>query len=86
MQRCDQTAEWPRLQAHFDAEGCALDLREASFPVGDVALTGTHHVPSMLRRVGVDAFELLVFSTYAHDQLDTVLDAALEYGVALQLA
>ena len=29
MQRCDQTAEWPRLQAHFDAEGCTLDLREA---------------------------------------------------------
>ena len=29
MQRCDQTAEWPRLQAHFDAQGCALDLREA---------------------------------------------------------
>ena len=29
MPRCDQTAEWPRLQAHFDAQGCALDLREA---------------------------------------------------------
>ena len=63
----------------------ALDLREASFPVGDVALTGTHHVPSMLHRLGADAFDLYVFSTYAHDQLGTLLDAALEYGVGLEL-
>jgi sarcosine oxidase subunit gamma len=62
----------------------ALDLREASFAVGDVALSGTHHVPSMLHRLGADAFDLYVFSTYAHDQLGTVLDAALEYGVEVQ--
>jgi sarcosine oxidase subunit gamma len=62
----------------------ALDLREANLPIGDVALTGTHHVPSMLHRLGTDAFDLYVFSTYAHDQLATLLDAAQEYGVALQ--
>ena len=64
----------------------ALDLRETNLPVGDVALTGTHHVPSMLHRLEADAFDLYVFSTYAHDQLGTLLDAAQEYGVALQLA
>ena len=64
----------------------ALDLRATAFAVGDVALTGTHHVPSMLHRLGDDAFDLYVFSTYAHDQLGTVLDAALEYGVSLQAA
>lgn len=62
----------------------ALDLRASAFTIGDVALTGTHHVPSMLHRVGTDAWDLYVFSTYAHDQLATVLDAAQEYGVALQ--
>ncbi len=62
----------------------ALDLRESSWPTGDVALTGTHHVPAMLHRLGADSFDLYVFSTYAHDQLATVLDAAQEYGVALQ--
>ncbi|RFO98375.1 hypothetical protein DIC66_00260 [Rhodoferax lacus] len=63
----------------------ALDLRESTFPIGDVALTGTHHVPSMLHRLDTDAFDIYVFSTYAHDQLGTVLDAALEYGVSLEL-
>jgi sarcosine oxidase subunit gamma len=62
----------------------ALDLRESAFAIGDIAMTGTHHVPSMLHRLGADAFDLYVFSTYAYDQLATVLDAAQEYGVALQ--
>jgi sarcosine oxidase subunit gamma len=62
----------------------ALDLREAEFPIGEARLTGTHHVPSLLHRSGSDAFDLYVFSTYAHGQLGTVLDAAREYGVALE--
>lgn len=64
----------------------ALDLREAAFPVGEARLTGHHHVPCLLLRAGVDDFEMLVFSTYAHDQLGTLVDAALEYGVALEIA
>lgn len=64
----------------------ALDLREALLPVGDVALTGTHHVPCMLHRLGTDAFDIYVFTTYAHDQLGTLLDAAREYGVSVQRA
>jgi sarcosine oxidase subunit gamma len=62
----------------------ALDLRESAFSIGDIAMTGTHHVPSTLHRLGTDAFDLYVFSTYAYDQLATLLDAAQEYGVALQ--
>jgi heterotetrameric sarcosine oxidase gamma subunit len=83
-----------RCRIHLEGAQCrstlgklfALDLREAAFAVGDVALTGTHHVPSLLHRLGADVFDLYVFSTYAHDQLGTVLDAAQEYGVALQAA
>lgn len=63
----------------------ARDLREASWPVGELCLTGHHHVPCMAIRRAVDGFDLLVFSTYAFDQLATLLDAAQEYGVALEL-
>lgn len=63
----------------------ALDLREAAWPVGEFRLTGHHHVPCVAIRHAVDAFDLLVFTTYAFDQLDTLMDAALEYGVALEL-
>ena len=63
----------------------ALDLREASFPVGEVRLTGTHHVPCALHRLGAERFDILVFSTYAYDQLGTVMDAALEFGVTVSL-
>ena len=61
-----------------------IDLRDAAFPVAEARLTGHHHVPALLHRTGTDQFALYVFSTYAHDQLSTVIDAALEYGVALR--
>ncbi len=81
-----------RCRIHIEGPQCrtvlnklfALDLRESVFLIGDIAMTGTHHVPSTLHRLGTDAFDLYVFSTYAYDQLATVLDAAQEYGVALQ--
>jgi sarcosine oxidase subunit gamma len=81
-----------RCRIHIEGAQCrtvlnklfALDLRESAFAIGDIAMTGTHHVPSTLHRLGPDAFDLYVFSTYAYDQLATVLDAAQEYGVALQ--
>ena len=63
----------------------ALDLRESAFPSDRIALTGTHHVPSMLHRLGLDAFDLYVFSTYAHDQLASLVDAGLEFGVGVEL-
>ena len=61
----------------------ALDLREPAFPLDQVRLTGHHHVPSMLHRRALDSFDIYMFSTYAHDQLSTLIDAALEYGVSL---
>ncbi len=61
----------------------ALDLRETAWPVGEFRLTGHHHVPCVAMRRAVDGFDLLVFTTYAFDQLATMMDAAREYGLAL---
>lgn len=61
-----------------------IDLREPAFPVGQVQLTGHHHVPCAIHRLGPERFDLIVFTTYAFDQLAAVIDAALEYGVELQ--
>lgn len=61
----------------------AIDLRPAAFPVGAAQLTGHHHVPALLVRTGAEAFDILVFTTYALDQLHTLEDAALEYGVSV---
>ncbi len=81
-----------RCYIHIEGPQCrntlgklfALDLRESAFPIGEIRLTGTHHVPCTLHRLGADTFNLFVYSTYAYDQLATVLDAALEYGVNLK--
>jgi sarcosine oxidase subunit gamma len=61
----------------------AIDLRAPAFPAGAARLTGHHHVPALLVRTAVDAFDILVFTTYALDQLYTLEDAALEYGVSV---
>lgn len=61
-----------------------IDLRAQAFALDQVRLSGHHHVPAMLHRIGPDGFNLYVMSTYAFDQLHSVIDAALEYGVALQ--
>ena len=64
----------------------ALDFRDAAFDVGGVKLTGHHHVPCSIYRSGPQSFDLYMFSTYAHGQLESLQDAALEYGVELALA
>lgn len=63
----------------------ALDFRDGAFPVGTLQLSGHHHVPCSLHRIGQDNFDLYMLSTYAHGQLESLHDAALEYGVALTL-
>lgn len=60
-----------------------IDFRDAAFPLGKIRLTGHHHVPCTLHRTGAQAFDLYVFTTYACDQLEVVLDAAMEFGVSL---
>jgi len=80
-----------RCRIRIEGERCrdtlsklfAIDLREAAFAVGQVRLTGHHHVPALLHRTGVDRFDIYVFTTYARDQLHALKDAALEYGVAV---
>jgi heterotetrameric sarcosine oxidase gamma subunit len=63
----------------------AIDLGESSFAPGQARLTGHHHVPCLLHRLATDRFDLYITSSYAADQLATLIDAALEYGVALRL-
>lgn len=83
-----------RCHIHIEGGKCrdtlsklfALDFREPAFPLDQVRLTGHHHVPCMLHRRALDSFDIYVFSTYAHDQLSTLIDAALEYGVSLTLS
>ncbi len=82
--RCRIRIEGDRCQATL-SKLFALDLREAKFPVGELRLTGHHHVPCSLHRRGADRFDIYVFTTYAHDQLTTLLDAAREFGVSLEL-
>ena len=81
--RCRIRIEGPQCRTVLN-KLFALDLHAEAFAIGDIAMTGTHHVPSTLHRLGPDSFDLYVFSTYAYDQLATVLDAAQEYGVGLQ--
>ena len=61
----------------------ALDLRLSAFPIGEARLSGHHHLPALLHRREELAFDLYLFTTYAHDQLHTLIDAGLEYGVDL---
>jgi methylglutamate dehydrogenase subunit D len=63
----------------------ALDMRADAFPVGEARLSGHHHVPCLLHRVEPECFDLIIFTTYALDQLEAIEDAALEYGVAVEL-
>lgn len=80
-----------RCRIDIDGERCrdalgklfALDLRTSAFLPGQVRLTGHHHVACMLHRRGLDRFDLYVPSSYAADQLSTLIDAAREYGVQL---
>lgn len=62
----------------------ALDTRPAAFPVNEARLSGHHHLPALLHRLGEQAFDLYLFTTYAHDQLHALIDAGLEYGVELE--
>jgi heterotetrameric sarcosine oxidase gamma subunit len=83
-----------RCHMHIAGDRCrdalsklyAIDLRDHEFPLEQVRLSGHHHVPSMLHRRARDAFDIYVFTTYAYDQLSALIDAALEYGVALEVS
>ena len=61
----------------------ALDFRPEAFPVGRFQLTGHHHIPCLLHRLDAQHFGLYFLSTYAHGQIEALMDVALEYGVEL---
>ena len=81
-----------RCRIHLEGPKCVdtlsklfpIDLRDPAFPQQEIRLSGHHHVPSLLHCLGAQSFNVYVFSTYAFDQLATVLDAAREYGVTLK--
>ena len=64
----------------------ALDFRPAAFAPDSFALTGHHHIPCLLHRLDGQHFQAYYFSTYARGQIDTLFDAALEFGVAVTQA
>jgi heterotetrameric sarcosine oxidase gamma subunit len=68
----------PSLQKRF-----ALDLRLVHFPVGRFCVSGFHHAPAALHRVSEHDFDLYLLTTYAKDQLASLMDAALEFGYVL---
>lgn len=78
-----------RVQLHGEkavdalAKLYALDFRPAAFPAGRFQLTGHHHIPCVLHRLDGQHFELYFLSTYAHGQIQALMDVALEYGVEL---
>ena len=81
--RCRITVQGPRCLDTL-SKLFALDCRADAFPIGELRLSGHHHLPCGLHRRGETEFDLYVFTTYAHDQLGSLLDAALEYGVKLE--
>ena len=81
--RCRITVQGPRCLDTL-SKLFALDCRADAFPIGELRLSGHHHLPCSLHRRGETEFDLYVFTTYAHDQLASLLDAALEYGVNLE--
>ena len=82
--RCRVHIEGPHAVATL-GKLFALDFRDAAFAVGQLQLSGHHHVPCSLHRLGADSFDMYLLSTYAHGQLESLWDAALEYGVALSI-
>ena len=61
----------------------ALDFRDAEFPIDAMRLTGHHHIPCMMHRLSEQSFDLYMFTTYAHGQLELLIDAGREFGVRL---
>lgn len=83
--RCRVHVEGPRAVGAL-GKLFALDFRDPAFPIGQLKLSGHHHVPCSLHRLSTDSFDLYLFSTYAQGQLESLLDVALEYGVELTVA
>jgi len=60
--------------------GIAIDLNTLLFPVGAVALTGAHHTPVVLHRVGAERYEIYALRTFAVWIWDWLTDASLPFS------
>jgi len=69
----DDAAEF--LNRHFP-----LDLREASFPVGSVASSATHHVGVTLWR-SADGYELFIPRGFALSLWEGFVESAAQFGL-----
>jgi sarcosine oxidase subunit gamma len=56
-----------------------VDLHQAAFTPGTVALTGIHHTPVTVHCTGQDAFDIYVMRTFAMTVWEMVTDAGLVY-------
>ena len=66
------------------AKGVALDLHLAAFPPGRGAATAIHHIDVVIHRREAQVFDLWVLRGFAEALAEWLLDAGLEFGIALQ--
>ncbi len=69
----------PRARAVL-AKGTAVDLHPSRFRPGQVAMTPMAHVGVHLTQTAPDAFELLVFRSFAESLFEFLTAMAAEYG------
>jgi sarcosine oxidase subunit gamma len=61
-------------------KGIPLDLDPDVFRIDQAALTGLHHTPVLIHRVGADRYELYAMRSFALSMWEWLTDAALEFG------
>ena len=61
-------------------KGVPLDFDPDAFGVDQAALTGLHHTPILIHRVGADRYEIYAMRSFALSVWEWLADAALEYG------
>jgi heterotetrameric sarcosine oxidase gamma subunit len=62
------------------SKGIPIDFHPSVFKVGRMALTGLHHTPILIHRVGERRFEIYAMRTFALTVWEWFADAALEFG------
>lgn len=65
------------------AKGLAVDLHPSVFPPGRVAQSVIHHIDVTVHRLEADRFQLIVLRGFAEDFVEWLMDAGLEYGIAV---
>lgn len=61
-----------------------LDFHPSAFAVGQFALTGIHHTPVMVHRVGEQRFEIYAMRSFALSVWEWLTDAALVFGYEVE--